>query len=63
MKSTKKIWFFALFLVLILPITACGGQTVAEAEATANAPEIDNIAIQVVDNQAAFRVFVCPYKR
>ena len=29
MKSTKKIWFFALFLVLFLPITACGGQTVS----------------------------------
>lgn len=45
MKSTKKIWFFALFLVLVLPITACGGQTVAEAEATANASEIDPVAI------------------
>ncbi|MBT3322428.1 MAG: hypothetical protein HN392_09105 [Anaerolineae bacterium] len=31
MKSTKRIWLFAL-LVLLLMLTACGGQTVAEAE-------------------------------
>ena len=44
MKYTKKIYLFIVLTVLLLALSACGGQTVAEAEATA-AAAIDPEAI------------------
>jgi hypothetical protein len=45
MKYTKKMTLFILLAVLLLNLSACGGQTVAEAEATAAAGEVDPVAI------------------
>ena len=47
MKYTKRIYLFSLLMVLLLALSACGGQTVAEVEATAAAAaeEVDPVAI------------------
>jgi len=47
MKYTKRIYLFSLLMVLLLALSACGGQTVAEVEATAAAAaeELDPVAI------------------
>lgn len=48
MKHTKNIYLFIVLTVLLLALSACGGQTVAEVEATAAAAaeEIDPVAIK-----------------
>ncbi len=43
MKYRKQIWQFALLLILLLTLTACNLETVADAEATPT--EIDPVAI------------------